>query len=295
MSPNHLARASLAILSLAALAACADGPTGTPSANSMSAQHPVAQLATQTPLGGELWICKAANVPGTFHFTVAYTHTNNVGTALPADLALTSTDVAEDACVQVASTPNSGTSGATYTAVITETFQTDWTLDAISAIKSDGNPVTIATDLATGTASGSSLKFGNDRGTTVVFTNTYHPPGVTPEGCSPGYYKKHVQPGSDQLLGDIFTSTPGALAGLTLQQALFLEGGSTLLEKEQILLRQAAAGYLNIGYLGAPPYPLTLTQLQNLVNDALDSGDATTILSAKDQIAGYNNLDGPKC
>ncbi len=294
MSPNHLARASLAILSLAALAACADGPTGT-STSRLPSQTAAAALTTQLPGGGELWVCKAGNEPGTFHFDVSYTHTLGSGPATPSILALTSADVDVDACVELAATPV--TAGDTYTATITETLgQTNWELTDITAVRTSGATVAIAVDLAAGTAGGSNLKFGNDRGTTVVFTNTFTPPPVvTPEGCSPGYYKKHVQPGSDQLLGDIFTSTPAALAGYTLQDALHFEGGSTLLEKEQILLRQAAAAYFNIGYLGAPPYPLTLSELQDLVNDALDSGNATTVLSAKDQIAGDNNLEGPKC
>ncbi len=290
MFPQHLARASLAILSLAALAACADGPTGT-STSRVLVQTPAA--AIQTPGGGELWVCKAGNTAGTFHFAISYSHKSGPGSAVPSNLALTSTDVDVGSCVEVASSPVTGSD--VYLASIVETGQTNWALSAVTAIKGNGSDVTASLTINLGTLTASGARLGNDRGTTVVFTNTFTPPTVTPEGCSPGYYKKHLQPGNDQLLGDIFSSTPGALAGYTLQDALHFEGGPTLTDKEKILLRQAAAGYFNIGWLGAPPYPLSLTDLQNLVNDALDTGNATTILNVKDQIAGDNNLEGPKC
>ena len=293
MLMHRVARGSLAVVSLAALAACADAPTAT--STNLAPPKASAALVTQLPGAGELWICKAGNAAGTFHYDIAYTHTNSTGSALPSLLASTTADVAVDACVQVGGTPVLGSSGATYSAVITETPQTDWALTSVGAIKSDGSAVAITVDLVAGTASGANLKFGNDRGTTVVFTNTFTPPPPpNPEGCSPGYYKKHLQPGRDQLLGDIFSNTPSALAGFTLQQALFFEGGPTLTDKQKILLRQAAAAYFNIGYLGGS-YPLTLQQLVDLVNTALASGNATTIENAKNVLAGDNNLEGPRC
>ena len=288
MMIHQMARGSLAIVSLAALAACADGTTSTsPAANRFSGITTTAAISPTVPAGGEFWLCKDGTDPGSFTFDVTYTHTKGTGPDTP-PVASSSVTLSVGECALVASTPVS--SGDVYLANATEQAVTNWSVTAISAIKGDGSTVPIGVDLGNRSATGA--RFGNDRGTTVTFFNTLAPPPPpSPEGCSPGYYKKHVQPSSNTLLSDLFTNTGSTL---TVQQALFLEGGPSLQDKKNILLRQAAAAFLNIGYLGSS-YPLSLSELQDLVNTALASGNANTITAAKDVIAGYNNLEGPRC
>ena len=115
---------------------------------------------------------------------------------------------------------------------------------------------------------------------------------VTPEGCSPGYYKKHDMPGGNLLLSDVFDND--GTSGVTLKQSLDFKGGPSLQDAKNVLLRQAAAAYANSIRL-SPNYPLTTAQVVAQTNAALASGNRDTILAFSTVLDGYNNLEGPRC
>jgi hypothetical protein len=65
-------------------------------------------------------------------------------------------------------------------------------------------------------------------------------------GCTPGYYKNHTAPNESTLLSVAFPGANlGSYSGLTLKGALSLQGGPGIDGALQILLRTAAAAYLN--------------------------------------------------
>ena len=133
--------------------------------------------------------------------------------------------------------------------------------------------------------------------TGIIYCFTVTPTAVPTgnQGCSPGYYKTHTFANENLLVSSLWTNTGYAAGtGPTLKEALSLSGGPTLQDAKNTLLRQAAAAYANIERLGSD-YPLTLTQLNTLVNNALASGNRTTILNAANTLNTDNNLEGPRC
>jgi hypothetical protein len=77
----------------------------------------------------------------------------------------------------------------------------------------------------------------------------------------------------------------------TLEQALSLQGGSTLHGAAEILLRAGAAAYLNsVEGLG---YPLSTGQVVLEVNGALASLDRATIIAEATRLDQFNNLGCP--
>jgi len=75
-----------------------------------------------------------------------------------------------------------------------------------------------------------------------------------------------------------------------LLDALSFQGGPTLQDAKNILLRAAAAAYLSSL---AVDYPLTTAQVVSMVNAALASGDRDTILSVASTLDTNNNLSCP--
>jgi hypothetical protein len=127
-------------------------------------------------------------------------------------------------------------------------------------------------------------------------TNT---PTPTPagQGCTPGFWKNHPEawnvPTTTTLAaaGFVVPASLGFPANTTLQQALSFQGGSDLHGAAEILLRAAAAGYLNaVEGLG---YPLSSAQVVAEVNTALASGDRATILAEATRLDQFNNLRCP--
>jgi len=76
----------------------------------------------------------------------------------------------------------------------------------------------------------------------------------------------------------------------TLLSALSLKGGSTLCAKKETLLRAAAAAFLNSLRVN---YPLTTDQVQQMVGDAIASGNASLIISTAGALDSFNNGGGP--
>jgi hypothetical protein len=100
------------------------------------------------------------------------------------------------------------------------------------------------------------------------------------------------------LLSSVFT-IPACLAGcpenyttITLREALSLQGGKTTCQKAEILLRAAAAAYLN-SQSGCVGYPISTGALIAEVNAALASCDSGAIITEATRLDGFNNLGCP--
>jgi len=128
-------------------------------------------------------------------------------------------------------------------------------------------------------------------------TGTCQSPVTPNEGCSPGYWKNHLDAWpapytpTTTLVGAGFTNS--GRDSTTLQDALALKGGSTVQGAKDILLRAAVAALLN----AADPnidYPRSVAQVLADVNAALASGDRSTILTLAAALDEDNNLGCPK-
>jgi hypothetical protein len=127
-----------------------------------------------------------------------------------------------------------------------------------------------------------------------------NPPPPVFQGCTPGYYKNHVNPTSWASIdptAKVNTVFSGALldptlGNSTLRRALSFQGGSTLAGAQQILLRAAVAAYINASHPSVD-YPLTSSQVVILVNAALASTDRSFVISTASQLDSFNNLRCP--
>lgn len=127
------------------------------------------------------------------------------------------------------------------------------------------------------------------------------------EGCTLGYWKNHTDNwyedpthpiSTDTLLNSAQVGfvTTSEFAGTTLLEALSLPGGPGLLGAERILLRQAAAAWLNAAHedVGYPyrrfsdPYNIVAT-----VNAAIASGSRAQMLEVASELDAANNLGCP--
>jgi hypothetical protein len=143
--------------------------------------------------------------------------------------------------------------------------------------------------IAAGALAGAGLA-GDSTDTATTMTTTA-PPGN--EGCTPGFWKQpqHFDswpvPLSRTLAGAGFIGTGND--NVTLLAALSFQGGSTLQDAKNILMRAAAAAYLNSF---AVDYPLSTAEVVSMVNKALASGDRDTILALAELLDGFNNGEG---
>jgi hypothetical protein len=141
-------------------------------------------------------------------------------------------------------------------------------------------------------AAGALAVTGNAEDSTVTTTTTTTTPGG--EGCTPGFWKQpqHFDswpvPITTTLAGAGFVGTGNQ--GATLLAALSFQGGPTIQDAKNILMRAAAAAYLNSFDLD---YPLTTAEVVSMVNDALASGDRATILALAATLDANNNLGCP--
>jgi hypothetical protein len=126
------------------------------------------------------------------------------------------------------------------------------------------------------------------------------------QGCTPGFWKANADKkganawpvSPDTLLSSVFT-IPACLSGcpenyntITLREALSLQGGKTLCQKAEILLRAAAAAYLN-SLSTCVQYPISTGTLVTEVNAALASCDSAAIITEATRLDGFNNLGCP--
>ncbi len=120
-------------------------------------------------------------------------------------------------------------------------------------------------------------------------------------GCTPGYWKNHVDSwGCGLAPGDSVSSLfSGAIAtsGWNLLQALQGGGGPGAAGAEQILVRAAVAGMLNACAFPINPtdpfYPVDPALIVWFTNDAIQSGDRDYMLALAALLDANNNaIDG---
>jgi hypothetical protein len=126
------------------------------------------------------------------------------------------------------------------------------------------------------------------------------------QGCTPGFWKANADKkganawpvSPNTLLSSVFT-IPACLSGcpenyntITLRQALSLQGGKTLCQKAEILLRAATSAYLN-SLSTCVQYPISTGTLVTEVNAALASCDSGDIITEATRLDGFNNLSCP--
>lgn len=132
----------------------------------------------------------------------------------------------------------------------------------------------------------------------VKFTGSeYCKPGGT-EGCTPGYWKNHVEDWvnyrPNQSTSSVFSAASlyGSLGSKTLLQSLDGGGGPGTTGAAKILLRAAVAALLNSVYPGID-YPYSSGQVIQMVNQALKSNNRQTMLQLAEKLDRYNNLGCP--
>ena len=120
-------------------------------------------------------------------------------------------------------------------------------------------------------------------------------PGDGDEGCTPGYWKNHLDswPGSPNTL--VNSKFPAAadypeLAGDTLLDALNYGGGPGDLGAAKNLLRAAVAALLNAKTVD---FHCTAAEVREDVNVALSTQDRDAMLDLKDELDEFNNLGCP--
>jgi hypothetical protein len=154
-----------------------------------------------------------------------------------------------------------------------------------------------------------------EKSTATVVAIVVHPIGTElgHEGLSHGYWKSHPEAwhGTVSYEGDfggetITKSIEGfqsvayhfeaaadyGLAGVTMEEALNFKGGKKDLQgAARILIQQAVAALLNTAHHNVR-YPLTIDEVIDQVNAALESGDRDSILDLANVLDEHNNLGG---
>ena len=121
------------------------------------------------------------------------------------------------------------------------------------------------------------------------------------EGCTPGYWKNHVQNWEEYKpttqLQYVFTTLKNTkYAKVTLRDALSYKGGSGVDGATQILLRAAAAAVLNAAHEGVGyPYRRFRAPFEIVaqVNATLTSKDRQRMLTLASTLDAANNLGCP--
>lgn len=123
-----------------------------------------------------------------------------------------------------------------------------------------------------------------------------HDPGDGTEGCTPGFWKTHLDvwpagfsPG-DFLVDHFFNSALYGLGGATLLEALGFSGGAGTVGAARILLRAGVAALLNSAGVD---YPLSTADVQGVVNNLLATNDRNAMLAGATLLDGFNNLGCP--
>jgi hypothetical protein len=133
----------------------------------------------------------------------------------------------------------------------------------------------------------------------VYFYNADEPPPPPPggEGCTPGYWKakSHLDSWAGtayttgQTVGSVFANSAlYGLNGYTLLQGLSFQGGSTVAQAAEILLRASIAAVLNASHPDVD-YAMSAADIVSDVNAALASGDRATILNLAVTLDFENN------
>lgn len=121
------------------------------------------------------------------------------------------------------------------------------------------------------------------------------------EGCTPGYWKNHTdsweEATTDTTLADALFVNANVDGSDTLLDALQYGGGPGLAGAERILMRAAAAAWLNAAHEGVD-YPLRRFNINfygivPTVNAAIASGSRAQMLSVAKFLDDTNNADCP--
>ncbi len=175
--------------------------------------------------------------------------------------------------------------------VVAEIPVTDWLLTSIVCVNADTGGA--ATSVISFSGNGGVDTAAFEEGDTTVTIQlaigenvqcTFNNFLVGMEGCTPGYWKNHIDRWEgftfDQLLSSVWpfllgpTADPAddpfgtEISGATLHQALMFPGGSGKEGAARILLRAAVAALLNSAHSGVD-YSLSTAQVISMVNQAL--------------------------
>jgi len=120
------------------------------------------------------------------------------------------------------------------------------------------------------------------------------------EGCTPGYWKNHLDswPPTGLAPGDTVESLFSAAAAFpdtaaaSLLEALSFGGGPTVEDKARLLIHAGVAAALN-GQHPDVDYPRTFEQVVGAVDAALASGDPNQMLALQGDLDADNNLGCP--
>jgi hypothetical protein len=293
-----------AALAVAAVACSSEGPQGP--------MDPPAALIVETP-GSNLnvQLCKISNDAATEGVSFDFTVTATDGT--PSDLTLTAQPLVPlnvDLCGLAWLGPDRSYDDETAI-TITEVVPAGYRLVQITFQGTDlfgtypkcedngGVQPCVPADRVDENGLDPSITFTPLDGLTVFFKNIQveePPPPPGDEGCTPGYWKNHLDswvptgyaPG--QTVGSVFTGS--LYDATTLQAALDFGGGSGVAGAQRILLRAAVAGLLNAAHPDVN-YTMSVSDLIDAVDAALASGDRDTMLALAASIDFDNNLGCP--
>ncbi|NND72644.1 MAG: hypothetical protein HKN43_13790 [Rhodothermales bacterium] len=186
-----------------------------------------------------------------------------------------------------------GATGNPDTVTVTELVPDGWMNDGITVYSlEEGVDDPIVMEEAGPTHSGPVLR--GKTGCLLVYRNSKVPGGG--EGCTPGAWKNRLKKigawdltgyATGDLVNDVFNA-PVVFDGVTLLEALSLQGGDSFDEKVEILLRAATAALLNAGHPGVD-YNLTPAQVITQVNDAIATGNNTAVTDLATQLDDWNN------
>jgi len=115
------------------------------------------------------------------------------------------------------------------------------------------------------------------------------------EGCTPGFWKNHLDEWSivpTLLLRNVFDVTPTKGDDRTLEDALSFKGGKSEAGAERILLRAGVAALLNAASMDVAA-PQTADDVVGKVNAAIDLGDRQTMIEIAEELDENNNLVCP--
>ncbi len=137
-----------------------------------------------------------------------------------------------------------------------------------------------------------------------IYDNPEHTSAIGNEGCTLGYWKQSqhfdswVGYSPTTTIDSVFTlpAYASSLSGDTFLEALNYSGGSTILDKAKLLLKQAVAAFLNAANPDVGYPERRFSDPGNIlanVNAALASANATTILNLQGHYDSLNNLGCP--
>jgi hypothetical protein len=128
----------------------------------------------------------------------------------------------------------------------------------------------------------------------VVDVHGHITPPTGNEGCTPGFWKNHLDEWSivpTFPLRNVFDVSP-TKDNPTLEDALRFKGGKTATGAEKILLRAGVAAFLNAASMDVAA-PQTEDNVVSKVNAAIASGERQTMIEVAEELDENNNLVCP--